>query len=394
MVITIIIKLILLRVFTISMNARTQRARQIMGTEGHASQISLDRFKVRSQTDSSKFYIISRTDNGLVCECPDHQTRKADCKHIKVVLEYIKKNVFGHDGVRIIERAKLKLCKFCDSGKIKKSGTRDTKNGKVQRYACLDCKKRFTANFGFEKMRYDSRTITQALQMYFQGMSVRDIECNFEMLGIDVDHSSIYDWICKYSTLVSKYLEGVVPRTNNRTMVRADEVWIKINGEQKYLCASMDDDSRYWLASDMAHTKFQHNADRLLELTKEKIGDKSPAHFVTDGLPAYAKSSKKVFGKDTNHIRHIHLKGKRSKDNNNRMERLNGEIRDREKVFRGLKRLDTPLIDGMKTYYNFTKKHGSLKDKTPAEQVMIEVDGKNKWITLIQNASLCKENSV
>ena len=46
------------------------------------------------------------------------------------------------------------------------------------------------------------------------------------------------------------------------------------------------------------------------------------------------------------------------------MERLNGEIVDREKVFRGLKRLDTPLINGLKAYYNFTKKHGSLKSRT------------------------------
>ena len=229
--------------------------------------------------------------------------------------------------------------------------------------------------------------------MYYQGMSVRDIECNFEMMGIDVDHSSIYDWITKYSDMVSNYLEGIVPRTNNRTMVRADEIYIKIKGEQKYLFASMDDDTRYWLASEMAHTKFQHNADTLLSMTKRQIG-KSPAHFVTDGLPAYDSSSRKIFGKDTNHIKHTHITGKRDKDNNNKMERLNGEIRDREKVFRGLKRFDTPIIDGMKTYYNFTKPHGSLKGLTPAEASLIEVDGRNKWITLIQNASLYKDNSV
>ena len=93
------------------------------------------------------------------------------------------------------------------------------------------------------------------------------------------------------------------------------------------------------------------------------------------------------------YIRHIHIAGKKDRDNNNKMERLNGEIRDREKVFRGLKRFDTPLIDGMKTYYNFTKKHGSLNGKTPAEASKIIVDGRNKWITLIQNASLYKENS-
>ena len=79
------------------------------------------------------------------------------------------------------------------------------------------------------------------------------------------------------------------------------------------------------------------------------------------------KSFKKVFGKNTNHTRHIYLADKRDRDNN-KMERLNGEIMDHEKVFRGLKRLDTPLINGLKVYYNFTKKYGSLKDKTPAEQ--------------------------
>ena len=90
------------------------------------------------------------------------------------------------------------------------------------------------------------------------------------------------------------------------------------------------------------------------------------------------KSSKKVFGKNTNYIRHIHLAGKRDRDNHNRMERLNGEIMDREKVFRGLKRFDTPLIDGLKVYYNFTKKYGSLNGRTSAEQALIEIDGKNK----------------
>ena len=225
--------------------------------------------------------------------------------------------------------------------------------------------------------------------MYYQGMSIRDIVNNFKMFGTNVCHTSIYRWLAKYSKMTTNYLNNVIPRTSPRTMVRADEMWIKIKGKQKYLFASMDDETRYWLAFDMAHTKYQHNADRLLEITKKKIG-KSPAHFVTDGLHAYIKSSKRVFGKKTNHISHIHMRAKRNKDNNNKMERLNGEIRDREKVFRGLKNFYTPLIGGLKTYYNYTKIHGSLNGKTPAEASLIEVDGTNKWITLIQNASLYK----
>ena len=82
------------------------------------------------------------------------------------------------------------------------------------------------------------------------------------------------------------------------------------------------------------------------------------------------------------------MAGKRDRDNNNKMERMNGEIRDREKVFRDLKKIDTAILDGMKVYYNFTKKYGSLKGRTPAEASVIEVDGENKWKTIIQNASL------
>ena len=63
------------------------------------------------------------------------------------------------------------------------------------------------------------------------------------------------------------------------------------------------------MASDTVHTKFYHNADKLLGLTKEKIG-KNPAYFVTDGLPAYMKSSKKVFGKKNHHSKRFTLQEK------------------------------------------------------------------------------------
>ncbi len=367
------------------MNPRTQRAKSMMESTGYASQIDHGKFKVRSQTDPTKSYTVTDTRNGLVCECKDHTTRKADCKHIKIILEKIKrKSCYSNQPFRIMERSKLQLCKFCDSGRIRKDGFRKNKNGKVRIFECLDCKKKFSSNFGFEKKQFDENTITGSLQMYYSGMSVRDISNHYEMMGIDVSHMTIYRWITDYSKLTFVYLNGIVPRVGD--WFRADEVWIKVNGKQCYLFASMDDDSRFWLASDMATTKFQHNADNLLELTKKQAG-KNPRNFITDGLPAYMKSSKKVFGKKTNHIRHIHLKGDM---NNNKMERLNGEIRDREKVFRGLKKMDTPILDGMRVYYNFTKKHGALKGRTPAEASMIEIDGKNKWKTIIQNASLNK----
>ncbi|MHB8545747.1 MAG: hypothetical protein ACYDAJ_03170 [Nitrosotalea sp.] len=150
------------------MNLRLQRAKQMMEATGYVSQFESNKFSVRSQTNPEKFYTVSKTDNGLVCECLDHTTRKADCKHIKIVLEIIMKNKCYQNNIfRIMERAKLELCKYCDSGRITKKGTRKNKSGNIQVFKCLDCKKRFTANFGFEKMRNDENIITGALQMYY-----------------------------------------------------------------------------------------------------------------------------------------------------------------------------------------------------------------------------------
>ena len=48
------------------------------------------------------------------------------------------------------------------------------------------------------------------------------------------------------------------------------------------------------------------------------------------------------------------------------------------------------IIDGFRIDYNFIRPHMSLNGKTPAEACGIAVKGKNKWMTLIQNASKCE----
>ncbi len=64
-----------------------------------------------------------------------------------------------------------------------------------------------------------------------------------------------------------------------------------------------------------------------------------------------------------------------------------GEVRDREKVTRGLKRADSPILRGYQLYHNFIRPHEGLNGDTPAERTGIRVEGTNKWLTLIQNAS-------
>jgi putative transposase len=87
------------------------------------------------------------------------------------------------------------------------------------------------------------------------------------------------------------------------------------------------------------------------------------------------------------HIRNITLSGSH---NNNKMERLNGEIRDREKVTRNLKTDSSPILTGMQLFHNYVRPHMGLNGKTPADLVGIDVRGKDKWLTLIENAAETK----
>ena len=74
--------------------------------------------------------------------------------------------------------------------------------------------------------------------------------------------------------------------------------------------------------------------------------------------------------------------------NNNTMERFNGEVRDREKVMRGIKKDDSVIFDGYQIYHNYIREQMGLDGKTPADKVGIDINGINKWITIIQNLGI------
>jgi len=44
-------------------------------------------------------------------------------------------------------------------------------------------------------------------------------------------------------------------------------------------------------------------------------------------------------------------------------------------------------LKGYRIYHNYIREHEGLDGKTPAEACGIKIEGKNKWKTLIQNAS-------
>jgi len=218
------------------------------------------------------------------------------------------------------------------------------------------------------------------MQLYFSGESLGNTQKSLRLLGVEVSHKTVFMWIKKYVKLMKDYVEKIEPNVSDTW--RADEIFLKVRGNMKYLFSLMDGETRFMISQEVAESKDKHDARALFSRGKYLMG-KQPKTLITDGLYAYSAACSRAFS-ETTHIRHIRFQGDM---NNNKMERLNGEIRDREKTMRGLKTKETPILSGYQLFHNYIRSHKGLDGKTPAEACGIKVEGKDKWLTLIQNAS-------
>ena len=168
----------------------------------------------------------------------------------------------------------------------------------------------------------------------------------------------------------------------------ADELFLKVHGNMKYLYALMDDETRFWIAKEVADTKYHADVHRLFKQGRNVAG-KAPNKIITDGARNFQAGIESEFWRESKALAIVHDRDIRfnGEIHNNKMERLNGEIRDREKVTRNLKKADTPILTGIQIFHNYVRPHMALKGKTPAEEAGILVGGIDKWMTIIQNAS-------
>jgi putative transposase len=363
---------------------RQERGEAIAQLDGQIKRIDEDIYIVKSQSGNGEYYV-TKANGEWLCQCPDNQYRHVKCKHIFAIefSSQIRKEVQVN---RVIQEVNVQACRFCGSESIVKNAVRHNQNGSIQRYKCKACGKRFSINLGFEKMKATPQIVTSAMQLYFTGESLRNVQKFLSLQGVKINHVTVLRWIRKYVKLMEEYLEKIKPNVSDTW--RADELFVKIKGDMKYLFAMMDDETRFWIAQEVAETKHTHNAQKLFQMA-QRVAGKKPRTLITDGLQVYhdAYMSEWQSFEDgwSEHVHKIALTGKEH-HNNNKMERFNGEIRDREKTMRGLKAKDTPILTGYQIFHNYIRPHEGLEGKTPSEACGIRVEGKNKWLTLIQNA--------
>ena len=303
--------------------------------------------------------------------------------HPKFVSPHPKQVIHGKDGLVLSEDETLQyakyepiVCKFCGSENIVRFGVREG----VQNYLCRNCGRKFTAKDTPEGMRTEAEQIADSLQSFYDGLSMADIALNLERTyNNPVNPSTVYRWLIKYTGKAIEILEPMKPEVSG--IYIADETAIKINGKLHWIWDCIDRDTRFLVASYLSPNRGTREAKILMELAYRRTG-KPPKQILTDKLSAYLDGIELVFGADTKHIQSTPFSGT---DSTNIIERFQGTIKERTKVLRGFKSLETArfILDGFMLNYNFFRPHIALNHKTPAEVAGIKTDIKT-WEDVVR----------
>lgn len=275
------------------------------------------------------------------------------------------------------------ICKYCNSERVVKDGKVKGK----QQYVCRSCGHKFVEGSDFPKMRVESRIISTAIDMYYEGLSVRKVQNQLQKIfGIQIGKSAIWKWLIKYSKLVSQYVETLTPQLLG--VYHVDETAIKCKGVQKWFWEIIDEQTKFLVASHLSGSRTTEDAIALFEKSV-KVAKRKPVSIYCDGLPAYVDGYNKVFRtmKKEGRPELIRRVGIRNVHNQNAVERLHGTLKDRLKPARGLKGEEKVriLLEGWAVHYNYVRKHQTLKGKTPAQASGISM--KNDWNVLIKEAT-------
>jgi transposase-like protein len=168
----------------------------------------------------------------------------------------------------------------------------------------------------------------------------------------------------------------------------------RVSGKWLWIWNGIDKETRFMLASMISEKRMIEDARRAFQKVKA-VGKIKPDSIVADGLHSYEDAFKKEFFTLRNpRTEHVCMPRFIDSTNNNLIERLNGTVREREKVMRGFKKEESAqqILEGFRAYYNFIRKHQSLEGKTPAEMANIDLSlERNRWMDLIKKSGAYKE---
>ena len=172
-------------------NPRELKGREIAENGNQIKRVNPLTYAVKSQNGNGAYSIL-KDGPEWKCSCPDHAHRNVKCKHIWAV-EFslaLREKVASRI---VLAPIQIHACPVCASEQIVKHGLRHNRSGDIQRYACESCGRWFVVNLGFERMKASPQVITSAMQLYFTGESLRNVQKFLRLQGVVVSHVAVYN---------------------------------------------------------------------------------------------------------------------------------------------------------------------------------------------------------
>ena len=288
-----------------------------------------------------------------------------------------------------ITETKTIACKNCNSNNVVRFGTYKGN----QRYYCKDCKRKFKADETAFHTKKPTRWESSAVDMYFRGMSISDIQSHLKtQYGYSPSNSIIYKWVNKYTDLARKQFQDYHPQVGDYWV--CDETMLDVDGSHKvWFYDIIDRDTRFLLASRVTLSRTSKDAEMVMK-DAEKCAGKKPKEVITDQNNSYVNGIPEAFDGKAEHTIGYPFAHKETGLSTSEIERFHGTLKDRTKVFRAFRDVETLIqfTDGWLVYYNYFRPHTSLNGKTPAEEAKVDYPIKN-WSDLAR-VPVSKESEI
>ncbi|MFJ9359366.1 IS6 family transposase [Streptomyces mirabilis] len=182
-----------------------------------------------------------------------------------------------------------------------------------------------SASLSYRGHRYPVEVISHCVWLYHRfPLSFREVEELLLQRGVIVSYETVRRWCGKFGQAYANGLRRRRPRPGDKWHL--DEVFIKINGEHKYLWRAVDQDGNV-LDILVQNRRDKAAARRFFRRLMKKTGT-VPRVVVTDKLRSYGAAHREVMPS----VEHRSHKGL-----NNRAENLHQPTRQRERAMKGFR---------------------------------------------------------
>jgi putative transposase len=185
-------------------------------------------------------------------------------------------------------------------------------------------------------------------------LSLRNVEDLLFERGIDLCHETVRHWWNRFGPMFA----GEIRKRRVRAMRQhthwrwhLDEVYVKINGEMRYLWRAIDHEGEV-LESYVTKTRDKAAALKFIKKALKRHG--RPQAIVTDGLRSYSAALKELGADDRQEI---------GRWQNNRAENSHPPFRRRERAMARFRR--------MKTLQKFSSVHASVHNHFSQERHLV-----------------------